>query len=64
MGYIVKALMEVTVGGGRHHVKIEFEGPQSTSIHARPLIDPNYRVIDIDGVMNGNPTIRPVFRFG
>lgn len=66
MGYIIKSQLEAMINGNRHYIKVEFEGPQSenSNSQAKPLVEPNYRIIDIDNVMNGNPTIRPVFRFG
>lgn len=64
VGLIVKALLETTINGRRHHVKVEFEGPKSLNNRVVAAGEPNYRIIDIDFVMNGNPTIQPVFRFG
>lgn len=64
---MVKATLEVRLANhGTHYIKIEFEGPRyvNNSVQLKPVITPNYRIIDIDGVMNGNPTIPSVFRFG
>lgn len=60
MHFCFKAELLVKIDGKHErHVKVEWDGPSSKPTDGNN----NYIVIDYEGLMAGNPTIKPVFTF-
>ncbi len=60
MHFCIKAELLVIINDKhRRRVKVEWKGPSN-----KPSDEPtDFRVIDYENIMNGNPTIRSVFQF-
>ena len=58
MHFCTKADLLVRVNGHVRRVKVEWNGPASKQA---PDTSSQFKIIDYEFLMNGNPTIRPVF---
>ena len=61
MHFIVKCNLLIRVEESVRNIKIEWRGPSSD--YKQNMEDTAFLIVDYENIMNGNPTIKPVFYF-